>query len=173
MTEQEKELSFIVQNTWIGDVLIASSQNGVCALYLPRSNPENLIHKLIRSFPGYDIKEDMKPNESAIEQLNAYFQGKRKKFTIKLDPLGTPFQQKVWQAVREVPYGETRSYGDIARQINNPGASRAVGLANRNNPIPIFIPCHRIIGSDGSMTGYGSGIPLKKKLLNLENGIFE
>ncbi|MFH1942641.1 MAG: methylated-DNA--[protein]-cysteine S-methyltransferase, partial [bacterium] len=101
-------------------------------------------------------------------QLLEYFNGTRKVFSLPIDLRGTDFQKSVWEAVRKVPYGQTRSYGDIAKAIGNPRASRAVGAANGANPIPIIIPCHRIIGSDGSITGFGGGIPLKQKLLNLE-----
>jgi methylated-DNA-[protein]-cysteine S-methyltransferase len=103
-----------------------------------------------------------------IEQLNAYFAGNLKDFTVPLAPEGTEFQQKVWKSLCNIPYGETISYGELARRIGNPNASRAVGLANGSNPIPIIIPCHRVIGSDGKLTGYGGGLPIKEKLLALE-----
>ena len=87
-----------------------------------------------------------------------------------LAPEGTPFQRRVWDALLEIPYGETTSYGEIARRIGQPQASRAVGLANGSNPLPIIIPCHRVIGSNGSLTGYGGGLPIKQQLLALERG---
>ena len=104
----------------------------------------------------------------ATEQLRAYFAGEREGFDLPLAPRGTPFQQKVWKRLCEIPYGETISYGELAKQIGNPQASRAVGLANGSNPIPIVIPCHRVIGSNGKLTGYGGGLPIKEKLLALE-----
>ena len=104
----------------------------------------------------------------ATRQLRAYFAGELETFSIKLAPEGTPFQQKVWRELLEIPYGETISYGELARRIGNPNASRAVGLANGSNPIPIIIPCHRVIGSNGKLTGYGGGLPIKEKLLALE-----
>lgn len=104
----------------------------------------------------------------AKQQLGEYFEGARTKFTMPLKLSGTDFQRSVWNALRDVPYGETCSYGEIATAIDNPKASRAVGGANNANPIPIIIPCHRIIGSDKSMTGFGGGIPTKEFLLNLE-----
>ncbi|WP_293307074.1 methylated-DNA--[protein]-cysteine S-methyltransferase [Mycolicibacterium sp.] len=103
-----------------------------------------------------------------IEQLNAYFAGSLTEFDVELDLVGTEFQRRVWAALQTIPYGETRSYGEIAEQIGSPGASRAVGLANGRNPIAIIVPCHRVIGAAGSMTGYGGGIDRKKMLIALE-----
>ena len=104
----------------------------------------------------------------AARELKEYFEGNRKYFTFPISPSGTVFQKKVWNALLSVPYGETRSYKDIAEEIGNPRAPRAVGMANNKNPIPVVIPCHRIIGRDGSMVGYGLGIDMKEKLLKLE-----
>lgn len=104
----------------------------------------------------------------AVEQLAAYFAGELTEFDLDLDLGGTEFQRKVWAALRTIPYGETRSYGEIAMQIGSPGASRAVGLANGRNPIGIIVPCHRVIGSTGGLTGYGGGIDRKRALLALE-----
>ena len=105
----------------------------------------------------------------AAMQLDEYFAGKRKKFDIPISPQGTAFQLSVWKALQAVPYGKTRSYKQIAQAIGNPKACRAVGLANNKNPIWIIIPCHRVIGTDGSLTGYGGGLKMKKKLLEMEN----
>lgn len=104
----------------------------------------------------------------AAEQLEAYFAGDLSEFDLDLHLVGTAFQRRVWEALRTIPYGETRSYGEIARQIGSPGAFRAVGLANGHNPIGIIVPCHRVIGSNGSLTGYGGGIDRKRALLELE-----
>ena len=106
----------------------------------------------------------------AARQLNEYFAGNRRTFDLPLAPRGTPFQQKVWQALRTIPYGQTRSYGDIARQIDAPKACRAVGMANHVNPIAIIIPCHRVIGKSGRLTGYAGGLNIKEYLLRLEQG---
>jgi len=103
-----------------------------------------------------------------IRQLEAYFAGGLESFNLPLAPQGTPFQLQVWRELCEIPYGETISYGELARRIGNPKAFRAVGLANGSNPIPIIIPCHRVIGSNGKLTGYGGGLPIKEKLLALE-----
>ncbi len=105
---------------------------------------------------------------AVTEQLDAYFRGELTEFDVPLSVEGTPFQKRVWAALREIPYGETRSYGQIAARIGQPGASRAVGLANGRNPIAIIVPCHRVVGADGRLTGYGGGLPRKQHLLALE-----
>jgi methylated-DNA-[protein]-cysteine S-methyltransferase len=105
---------------------------------------------------------------SYIDALDAYFGGKLHQFDVPLAPQGTAFQQLVWRTLLEIPYGETWSYGELAKRIGKPNAARAVGLANGSNPIPIMIPCHRVIGSNGKLTGYGGGLSIKEKLLALE-----
>jgi methylated-DNA-[protein]-cysteine S-methyltransferase len=117
-------------------------------------------------------REDATPLTETIRQLQAYFAGSLETFNLPLAPKGTPFQMEVWQRLRDIPYGQTISYGELARRIGNPKASRAVGLANGSNPIPIVIPCHRVIGSNGKLTGYGGGLPIKEKLLALERHQF-
>jgi len=112
--------------------------------------------------------EDVEPFRETIRQLRAYFVGELETFNLTLAPEGTPFQLSVWDRLCEIPFGETISYGELARRVGNPNASRAVGLANGSNPIPIVIPCHRVIGSNGKLTGYGGGLPIKEKLLALE-----
>ncbi|MCV7193932.1 methylated-DNA--[protein]-cysteine S-methyltransferase [Mycolicibacterium brumae] len=104
----------------------------------------------------------------AVAQLDEYFSGRRREFDIPLELAGTAFQRRVWAALRTIPYGETRSYGEIAEQIGSPNASRAVGLANGHNPVSVIVPCHRVIGANGSLTGYGGGLERKKALLALE-----
>ena len=104
----------------------------------------------------------------AAAELREYFEGERKIFTIPLAPKGTPFQQRVWAALREIPYGATRSYKELAIAVGNEKACRAVGMANNRNPLPIFIPCHRVVGSDGKLVGYAGGLDVKKHLLELE-----
>jgi methylated-DNA-[protein]-cysteine S-methyltransferase len=103
-------------------------------------------------------------------QLTEYFEGRRRVFELPLAPEGTPFQLRVWNALLEIPYGETISYGELAARIGDRSASRAVGLANGSNPLPIVIPCHRVIGSNGKLTGYGGGLAVKQQLLVLERG---
>ncbi|MGB7360575.1 MAG: methylated-DNA--[protein]-cysteine S-methyltransferase [Mycobacterium sp.] len=104
----------------------------------------------------------------AVSQLHEYFGGERTEFDLELELFGTEFQRRVWAALLTIPYGETRSYGQIARQLDTPGAFRAVGLANGHNPIGIIVPCHRVIGANGSLTGYGGGLERKKALLEME-----
>jgi methylated-DNA-[protein]-cysteine S-methyltransferase len=106
--------------------------------------------------------------QETVRQLRAYFAGELEDFALPLDLRGTDFQVNVWNHLCGIPYGETISYGELARRIGNPKASRAVGLANGSNPIPIIVPCHRVIGSNGKLTGYGGGLPIKEKLLALE-----
>jgi methylated-DNA-[protein]-cysteine S-methyltransferase len=118
------------------------------------------------SHDGWEPDDEAFPE--AVEQLEAYFAGRRTDFELELDLVGTQFQRRVWAALQTIPYGETRSYGEIARQIGAPGAFRAVGLANGHNPIGIIVPCHRVIGSNGSLTGYGGGLDRKRALLELE-----
>lgn len=122
--------------------------------------------------PGnVEIKETPLIKETA-QQLKAYFAGRLQRFTIPVAPEGTLFQKKIWELLCMIPYGQTATYGQIAAQAGNPKASRAVGLANNRNPVPILIPCHRVIGSDGKLTGYAGGLEMKQWLLELEqNGI--
>jgi methylated-DNA-[protein]-cysteine S-methyltransferase len=119
--------------------------------------------------PSHDgWQPDVEAFPEAVEQLQAYFAGDRTEFDLALDLVGTEFQRRVWAALLTIPYGQTRSYGEIARQIGSPTAFRAVGLANGHNPIGIIVPCHRVIGSNGSLTGYGGGLDRKRALLALE-----
>jgi methylated-DNA-[protein]-cysteine S-methyltransferase len=108
--------------------------------------------------------------EDVVEQLTEYFEGRRRQFDLPLAPEGTPFQQRVWNALLDIPYGETISYGQLASRIGQKSASRAVGLANGSNPLPIVIPCHRVIGANGKLTGYGGGLAIKERLLAHERG---
>jgi methylated-DNA-[protein]-cysteine S-methyltransferase len=105
------------------------------------------------------------------DQLGAYFAGERRDFDLPLSMVGNPFELRVWEELRTIPYGETTSYGEIAQRIGNPGAPRAVGLANGRNPIAVIVPCHRVIGANGSLTGYGGGLERKRLLLDLEAGV--
>lgn len=145
----------------IGRMFIAEDGIGIRYVTLVNGNEEKYYND------NYDIKETELISKAAA-QLREYFDGKRKEFNIKLNPQGTEFQRKVWQALLQIPYGETRSYKDIAIAIGNKNACRAVGMANNKNPIMCIIPCHRVIGADGSLVGYGAGINIKEKLLNLE-----
>ena len=123
--------------------------------------------------PKPEWKQSAAPFRAVERQLREYFQGKRTDFDLKLHPKGTPFQKAVWQALTKIPYGRTRSYGDIARAVGRPTAVRAVGLANGRNPLPIVVPCHRVIGADGRLVGYGGGLPVKQALLDREREVSE
>ena len=114
--------------------------------------------------------EDARPFREVTRQLEAYFAGKLRTFDVPVEPGGTPFQSRVWRALQDIPYGVTESYGALASRLGDVKAVRAVGLANGANPISIIIPCHRVIGSNGSLVGYGGGLPNKRALLDLEQG---
>ena len=122
--------------------------------------------------PGDDWIQDGTVFNQAEDQLNEYFEGERQQFDLKMKPSGTPFQLSVLSALQKIPFGQTTSYRDIAESIGRPKAVRAVGAANGRNPLPIVIPCHRVIGADGSLTGFGGGLAAKSFLLNLESAGF-
>ncbi|MFJ9111537.1 methylated-DNA--[protein]-cysteine S-methyltransferase [Streptomyces sp. NPDC102283] len=113
---------------------------------------------------------DPEPFGETIQQLTEYFAGDRTTFDLPLDLAGTPFQRSVWAELLKIPYGETRTYGELAEELGKPGASRAVGLANGKNPVGIIVPCHRVVGASGSLTGYGGGLDRKQRLLAFESG---
>lgn len=123
-----------------------------------------------RKAPERGWVRDESPFAEAMRELRAYFAGELREFDLRLEMEGTEFQVSVWRELRRIPYGETMSYLELAKRIGNPKAVRAVGLANGQNPIPIIVPCHRVIGSDGSLTGFGGGMENKRKLLELERG---
>ncbi|ACV63328.1 methylated-DNA/protein-cysteinemethyltransferase [Desulfofarcimen acetoxidans DSM 771] len=149
--------SIFFYQTDIGEIRIAENGTAITNLYFQEEN----------------IAEDFVVQETnllkeAAEQLRSYLAGKRKKFALPIAPNSTEFMLSVWEALRTIPYGETRSYGEIAQSVGKPKASRAVGLANNKNPIPIFIPCHRVIGANGKLVGYLGGLQIKEYLLELE-----
>jgi methylated-DNA-[protein]-cysteine S-methyltransferase len=147
-------------NTPIGDLLLAGDEEALCLVGFPQGS--------MRREPETDWIYSEKPFKEASDQLVSYFAGKLQSFDLKLRPGGTEFQLQVLNELQKIPYGSTASYGDIAKRIGKPKAVRAVGAANGRNPIPIIIPCHRVIGSTGKMTGFGGGIPTKEALLRLE-----
>jgi methylated-DNA-[protein]-cysteine S-methyltransferase len=143
----------------VGPLLLTGTVTGLSGLYLhPRE-------------PAPDWISDDGRLENAAAQLRRYFARELRQFDLALDLHGTPFQLEVWNALCAIPYGETRSYGELARAIGRPAAVRAVGLANGRNPVSIVVPCHRVIGSNGSLTGYGGGLERKKYLLDLEAAV--
>jgi len=143
----------------VGPLLLAVSERGLVALEFGRGK-----------IPAGWVESEEKIAPCA-RQLAEYFAGRRRRFHLPLDLHGTDFQKRCWQELLKIPYGETRSYADIARAIGNPLAVRAVGLANGQNPVAIIVPCHRVIGSDGSLTGYGGGLEVKRRLLELEGAL--
>ena len=142
--------------TPLGRILLAQEEKGLILAQFDASPPERWQ------------QEEAPLLVQAKEQLSEYFAGTRQEFALPLFPKGTPFQQKVWTALQTIPWGQTRSYGEIARQIGSPKAARAVGMANHHNPIAILIPCHRVVGQNGALTGYAGGLWRKKALLQLE-----
>jgi methylated-DNA-[protein]-cysteine S-methyltransferase len=144
----------------VGRLLLAGEPGCLRALLFGEGPKSAAAHQ--------DWVADAVPFRPVIDQLNAYFAGELREFAVNLDPEGTLFQLRVWRELSRIPYGETISYGQLATRIGNPNASRAVGLANGSNPISIIVPCHRVIGSNGKLTGYGGGLPIKEKLLGLE-----
>jgi len=155
--------------TPIGSMRIASTEKGVCQLGLPGQPPKSFFDWLNKTFPGTSLLESVDANSHPISELQEYLRGNLRTFVSSLDVQGTDFQRAVWQAVAGIPYSETRSYVEVAEWIQRPKASRAVGAANGANPLPLFVPCHRVIGRDGSLTGYGGGLSLKSWLLSMES----
>ena len=157
--------SHTVIDSPVGPLTLVVEDGAIVGLYmtLQRHRPEE--GELGEPEPSGRQAE---PFKTAADQLDAYFAGSLTRFTVPLAPRGTKFQQRVWAALREIPYGRTESYGELAERIGSPGAARAVGLANGRNPIGILIPCHRVVGSTGRLTGYGGGLERKKQLLDLE-----
>jgi methylated-DNA-[protein]-cysteine S-methyltransferase len=153
-------MRFTRHDTPLGTLLLAGTSEALHLISLPGDAHE--------ASPEPEWTEDAAPFARARRQLDAYFAGRLKAFDLDLAPEGTAFQLAVWRALASIPYGTTRSYGELARRIGRPRAVRAVGLANGANPLPIVLPCHRVIGADGSLTGYGGGLEAKRLLLRLE-----
>jgi methylated-DNA-[protein]-cysteine S-methyltransferase len=144
----------------VGELLLVGDERRLRGLYMQAGRRPATV--------GAAWKSANEPFAAAREQLGEYFAGERTEFDLHLAPDGTPFQAQVWEALTRIPYGRTASYGEIARGIGHPSASRAVGMANGRNPISIIVPCHRVIGTDGKLTGYAGGVERKRFLLELE-----
>ncbi|MEY9213877.1 methylated-DNA--[protein]-cysteine S-methyltransferase [Thermobifida halotolerans] len=155
-----RERVHTVTDSPIGPLTLVAADRALVGLYLAEQR-----HRPAEEFFG---RPDPTPFTEVETQLAEYFAGRRTAFDVPLAPEGTPFQRTVWDALLEIPYGETLSYGQLAERIGNPSASRAVGLANGRNPIGIIVPCHRVVGASGDLTGYGGGLERKKWLLALE-----
>ena len=164
------EIGFAVYTTPYGDMIAASSEHGVCRLLPPGAGIDELYAWAARYLPGAELVPRADAAPGLQVQLDAYFAGMLRAFDVPLDLRGTPFQLAVWQAVCAIPYGETRSYADIARTVGRPAAWRAVGSTNAINPVCLVIPCHRVIGADGTLKGYAGGILNRHMLLALERG---
>jgi O-6-methylguanine DNA methyltransferase len=145
----------------VGPLVLAASMKGLVRLEF-EARVQNLNPKTIQ------LEESREVLAPYLNQLNEYFAGQRREFSIPLDLRGTDFQLKCWRALLDIPYGETRSYRDLAQAIGHPNAFRAVGMSNNRNPVAIVVPCHRVIAADGSLCGYGGGLDIKRKLLDLE-----
>ncbi|ADU29620.1 methylated-DNA--[protein]-cysteine S-methyltransferase [Evansella cellulosilytica] len=160
-------------NSPIGILTIGSSSLGICFIYFGsiKRTCSNIETWLKKRFVNAELVEDGEKLATAIQQLDEYFKGERTDFDLPLDLIGTKFQTLVWNKVKDVAYGTTKSYKQIAAEIGSPKAVRAIGGANNQNPIPIIIPCHRVIGSNGSMVGYGGGLDKKEFLLRHEGAI--
>jgi methylated-DNA-[protein]-cysteine S-methyltransferase len=153
----------VVVDSPIGPLTLVAADGQLTGLYMDAQR-----HRPGEEVVGIAGDPNAEPFASAAEQLAAYFAGHLTEFNLPLAPAGTQFQRTVWAALQQIPYGETWSYGQLASKIGNPAAVRAVGLANGRNPIALVVPCHRVIGADGSLTGYGGGLDRKRYLLDLE-----
>lgn len=146
----------------VGTLTLVANDKGLCAILWPQDDPKRV------RLPVLTADKANKVLHQAEKELGEYFAGRRTRFTVPLDFAGTDFQKQVWQALLEIPFGETRSYAQIARRIGRPSAMRAVGAANGRNPISIIAPCHRVIGANGALTGFAGGLKAKEALLALE-----
>lgn len=149
-------INYYFYETIIGYLTISADEQGITDVSFGKRNP---VHAVCEETPV--IKQ-------AVNELQEYFEGRRREFTVPLHPQGTDFQLRVWQVLRTIPYGKTWSYKQVATAAGNPNASRAVGMANNRNPIAIIIPCHRVIGANGRLVGYAGGLDVKEKLLEIE-----
>jgi len=163
MTTDMTDTAWTTVDSPIGPLLVTAEHGAITRLWMSEQR-----HQSSQPDPSW-VRDDSVFDEVA-DELEAYFAGERTTFDVPLAPAGTQFQRQVWDGLRTIPYGTTCSYGELAAQIGRAGASRAVGLANGRNPISIIIPCHRVIGSSGTLTGYGGGLARKQWLLDLERG---
>ncbi len=165
----EQKIVYGCLDTPIGQMLAAASPEGLCRLCLPGETRDGFFEWINKNYSQAVVAEGSNDViQSAEEQMGEYFKGSRKVFALELDLKGTVFQRSVWQILLQIPYGSTMSYKEVAAALDNPAAVRAVGQANNRNPIPIIVPCHRVIGHDGKLVGYGGGLDIKSDLLALE-----
>ena len=155
----------------IGRIYVASTENGIAKISVPRETRRDFIDWLKQHFNVDDIVDNRSQNKDVIDQLTRYFNGKLAQFTCPVDLFGTPFQIRVWKELLKVSYGSTITYKALARRVAAPKATQAVGRANSANPLPIIVPCHRVLGSNGALVGYSCGVKTKEFLLRLEGAI--
>ena len=163
-------IEYTTFDSHIGKIYIAAVKEGVVKISFSIESPEEL-DKYCQKHLGVGVREGSEYNRDAKEQILKYLEGKSQSLDFPVIHLNSPFREKVLEAERNIPYGETRSYGEVAKMVNNPRAARAVGSANAENSLPLYFPCHRIIFSNGSLGGYGGGFGVKKYLLDLEGDI--
>lgn len=155
----------------IGRIYVASTDNGVCKVSVPKETRKDFVSWIRQHFDLEAVVDNRSRNKEFIDQLTRYFNGKLVKFCSPIDLVGTPFQLRVWRELTKISYGTTVSYKHLAKRVSAPSAYQAVGRAIAANPLPIIIPCHRVVGSDGSLVGYSCGIKTKEFLLRLEGAI--
>ena len=155
----------------VGTIYLASTSRGVCKITIPAGGKRDFMQWLNRTFASAEIVESQSQNRQMITEINRYLDRKLVTFHARLDLIGTDFQKRVWKELMNVRYGQTITYRDLARKLGSSGAAQAVGRANADNPIPIVIPCHRVLGSDGGLCGYAAGIKTKEFLLRLEGAL--
>ena len=160
-------IEYTTFNSPIGKIYIAAVKEGIVKIIFYNESPQEL-EKYFQRHLGAGVREGSKYIQNAKNQILNYLKGKTQSLDFPVIHLNSPFRKKVLEAERNIPYGETRSYGEVAQMVNNPRASRAVGSANAENPLPLYFPCHRIISSNGSLGGYGGGLGVKQFLLDLE-----
>jgi O-6-methylguanine DNA methyltransferase len=165
-----KSITWATMKSRVGTIRVAATPRGVCKIALGKETAADFFDWLER-YVGHAPRQ---PERSgivalALDQIAEYLDCRRREFDLPLDLRGTDFQRRMWSAVSAIPYGETRTYADIARVLGKPQAVRAVGAANGANPLPLVVPCHRVLGSDGSLTGYGGGLDVKRRLLEMES----
>ncbi len=166
----KKTAGIVSLTTPIGKITAGFSDNALLCIHIGEKSEENVQFTLLQLvFQIHDIENHL--SKTLKKEIVEYFEGIRKRFSVKMDLFGTPFQKKIWQELMKVPYGSVVTYGQLAEQAGFPKAARAVGMAMGRNRIPILIPCHRVIASNGKLGGFGCGIEIKKKLLRLENAI--
>ena len=160
------DVAYELHDTPVGRLFLAVTDRGVCEIHYD-ADPDAEAERLARLF-GSRVLRSPRPTDEVRRQLDEYFAGTRTDFDLPIRLHGTPFQVEVWEQLRQIPYGETISYGELARRVDRPEAARAVGAANGQNPVAIVVPCHRVIGADGSLTGFGGGLEWKRWLLQRE-----